>query len=92
MGSAFAYDLASGEFVTDREQAVSIHLSSNHYPPVSSVFVAPCIEAIDLTNEGDPDARVYLPSGVSWKGYTTAPAYALIESFHLEAWLDQVDY
>jgi len=44
-----AYDLASNDLLDlDLDTQIQIHLTSNHYPPVPSSMVAPCIEK--LTN------------------------------------------
>ncbi len=67
------------------------HLRSNHYPPVPVTMIDPCIAAIDAANEGDYDAPIDLPEGVSYKGQTTAPAWAIIDQHHLDTWIDQ-DY
>ena len=72
----------------DMETQIGIHLSSNHYPPVPSSMVKPCIEAIDAVNDlGLWNADIELPEGITWKGNTTAPAHAIIEAHHLDAWL-----
>ena len=72
----------------DMETQIGIHLSSNHYPPVPKSMIKPCIEAIDAVNDlGLWNALIELPEGVTWRGRTTAPAHALIEAHHLDAWL-----
>ena len=91
MGSNFANDLATlddlGIMLTVEEQ-IRIHLSANHYPPVPESMVKPCIEAIDAVNDlGLWDLEIPLPEGVSWRGLTTAPAHAIIEQHHLDAWI-----
>ena len=87
MGSNFANDLALADNL-DIETQIGIHLSANHYPPVPKFMVAPCIEAIDAVNDlGLWDLEIPLPEGVSWKGLTTAPAHAIIEAHHLDAWI-----
>jgi hypothetical protein len=87
MGSNFANDLALADNL-DIETQIAIHLSSNHYPPVPKTMVQPCIEAIDAVNDaGLWDLEIPLPEGVSWRGLTTAPAHAIIEAHHLNAWL-----
>lgn len=91
MGATFAYELARGEFTTDRETAIAIHLAHNHYPAVPDIMVPVCIDAIDRVKEGDVDSVVYLPDGVTWRGYVSCPVHAIIEGFHLEAWLDEVE-
>jgi len=85
MGSNFASDLASMALTLD--QAVSIHLSANHYPPVPQSMVQPCVEAIFAVNDWRPNAEIELPEGVFYKGNTTAPAWAIAEQHHLDAWL-----
>jgi hypothetical protein len=93
MGSNFANEMASGVLedmgihLTIEDQ-IRIHLSSNHYPPVPATMVQPCIEAIDAVNDlGLWDLEIPLPEGVSWRGCDTAPAHAIIEAHHLEAWI-----
>lgn len=87
MGSVFAHDLALADNLGIETQ-VEIHLRSNHYPPVPSIMVAPCVEAIDAVNDaGLWDLEIPMPEGVSYKGLTTAPAWAIIEQHHLQAWL-----
>jgi hypothetical protein len=87
MGSNFANDLALADNLTIETQ-VEIHLKSNHYPPVPAIMVQPCVEAIDAVNDaGLWDLEIPLPEGVSWKGLTTAPAHAIIEAHHLDAWI-----
>ena len=87
MGSNFAQDLADYDLGLDLSTAISIHLSSNHYPPVPQSMVLPCIEAIEAYWEDDTDREIQLPEGVSYQGLPTAPAWAMVEQHHLEAWL-----
>jgi hypothetical protein len=92
MGSNFANDLALADNLTIEAQ-VEIHLKSNHYPPVPSIMVQPCIEAIDAVNDlGLWDLEIPMPEGVTYKGLTTAPAWAIIEQHHLNAWLIEREY
>ena len=93
MGSNFATELADGTLNDlginlDIETQIEMHLRGNHYPPVPSSMVKPCIEAIDAVNDlGLWEAPIELPEGVSWRGETHAPASAIIEAHHLDAWL-----
>jgi len=84
MGSNFATDLSLLDL--DLETQIGIHLSSNHYPPVPSSMVTPCIDAIDAYHDEDFDRLIELPDGVLWRGETSAPAIAVIEAHHLGAW------
>jgi hypothetical protein len=42
----------------------------------------------------DAMRQIEMPEGVLYKGKTTAPAWAIIEQHHLDAWLpqDEEDY
>jgi len=70
------------------EQQLDWHLRGNHYPPIPSSMIKPCVEAIELANQGDWNARVEMPEGVYYKGELTAPVSAIIEQHHLDAFLD----
>ena len=89
MGNNTALDLAS-EF--DLEQGIAYHLQGNHYPPVPLSMVKPCIDAIDAWWEEDSDRLIEMPEGVSYRGEKFAPASAIIEQHHLDAWLPESDY
>lgn len=89
MGLNTALDLAES---FDLDQSILIHLQGNHYPPVPASMVEPCIDAIDAYYEEDYQKLIKLPEGVFWKGQTTAPASAIVEAHHLEAWLPETDY
>ena len=98
MGSNMANEMASGVLEDmgihlDIEQQISIHLRANHYPPVPTSMVKPCIEAIDAVNDlGLWNADIELPEGVSWRGKNYAPASAIIEAHHLDAWIIEREY
>lgn len=91
MGSNLAYELASGELNVTLEQGLAWHLQGNHYPPIPLSMVQPCIEAIDAGNEEDWNKEIAMPEGVFYKGLTTAPAWAIIEQHHLNAWIEDND-
>jgi hypothetical protein len=55
-------------------------------------MVEPCIEAIDAFYDEDYNREIALPQGVLWRGQVTAPASAIVEQHHLEAWLPEEDY
>ena len=89
MGYNTAADLADSEL--DLESAIGMHLRVNHYPPVPLAMVQPCIDAIDAYWEEDFNRSIDLPKDITWKGKDTAPAYAIVEAHHLDAWLIQSD-
>jgi hypothetical protein len=87
MGYNTALDFAD----LDLEQGIAYHLQGNHYPPVPLSMVQPCIEAIDAYWEEDFDRAIEMPEGVFYKGQTHAPAWAIVEQHHLDAWLQESD-
>ena len=87
MGHSTAVDIASTDLSLERQ--IGWHLQSNHYPPVPSSMVQPCIEAIEAGNEGDYNRAITLPEGVMWRGSNEAPAHAIIEGHHLDPWLTE---
>ena len=90
MGSNFAHDLALLDDMAIERQ-IRIHLSANHYPPVPASMVEPCIEAIDAYYDEDYDRLITLPAPITWRDQNTAPASAIVEAHHLDAWLPQYD-
>ena len=88
MGTNTAIDLATNIDIS-LEQAIGYHLQGNHYPPVPLSMVAPCIEALDAAREMDAMRQIEMPEGITYKGKTHAPAWAIIEQHHLDAWLPQ---
>ena len=88
MGSNFATDLASGDFVQSIEQQIAIHFSSNCYPPIPQFMVAPAIEAINAINEGDLDRQIDLPAGVSFRDSKTVSASDVVDQLRLDAWIE----
>jgi hypothetical protein len=93
MGSTFANDLASNDLLDlDLETQIGIHLSSNHYPPVPRSMIQPCIDAIDAYYDEDYNKMIEMPEGVSYRGSNFAPASAIVDAHHLDAWLPQDEY
>jgi hypothetical protein len=52
-------------------------------------MIDPAIEAIERSNDGDFDSQVVLPDGVEYRGSTTAPVWALVDSLHLGAFIEE---
>lgn len=79
------------------EQQLSWHLQANHYPPIPQVMIPVCIQAIEAMKDGDAERRIEMPFDgvdrngepfqVQWRGENTAPAWAIAEHAHLDAWL-----
>lgn len=95
MGRNFAYELASGELDfldLDLPAQISIHLSSNFYPPVPQSMVSPCVEAIQAYWEDDYQRLIELPLPVQWRGQNEAPASAIIDGHRLYDWTVSYDF
>ena len=92
MGSNFATELADEELLgLDLETSIAIHLQGNHYPPVPTSMVEPCIAAIDAYYDEDYQRLIELPEPITWRDQNSAPASAIVEAHHLDAWLPQYD-
>jgi hypothetical protein len=87
MGSLQAREMA--ELGTENlEGAIGWHLQSNHFPPIPNSMIEPCIRAIEAYNAGDTAKLISLPEGVGYRGLTVAPAWAIIDGHHLDAWIE----
>jgi len=90
MGGFQAMDLASGAdgFLPNRADQLSLHLRSNHYPPLPTSLVTTCEEAIDLALQDDWETEVALPDDIRTRtGQTSMTVADVIEAFHLDPWL-----
>ena len=74
------------------EQQLAWHLQSNHYPPVPTTMIQPCIEAIEAIVAGEPKTMIGLPEGITWRYMESAPAWAIYEGHHLEAFVDSIEH
>ena len=91
MGSNLATELADGLLDLDLETQLRIHLTGNHYPPVPVSMIQPCIDAIDAYYDEDYNRLIVLPAPITWRNKNTAPASAIVEAHHLDAWLPEYD-
>ena len=85
MGMMTAMDLAGMDL--SLEDQISIHFSSNCYPPIPKIMIPVAVEAIDAYWEEDYDRMIPLPEGVEFRtGATSVSASQAIESLRLDAW------
>lgn len=68
---------------------IEIHLVSNFYPPVPAFMAQTCVDALNAYWEQDTDRIINMPKGVSYKGSTSAPAWAIVEQHRLFPWLNE---
>lgn len=94
MGKLTELMIANTDLSLDRK--VAWHLQGNHYPPIPLVMVEVCVEAIGLARLGYYTAEVKLPLGeskdgvpfqITWNGQDTAPVSAIVESHHLDGFI-----
>jgi hypothetical protein len=84
MGSTQAQEFAK---LADLDTGLTWHATGNHYPPLPTTLVPVWKEVILWINDGNDSQQEFaLPSGISYKGFNSAPAYAIIENYHLESW------
>jgi hypothetical protein len=99
MGSVTALGIIDS--VLDLETQLKYHLQGNHYPPIPTIMVQPCIEAIDAAYDEDWDRKINLPYDgvdkdgepfqITWKGNTWTTASMLIEHAHLQWFIEPSD-
>ena len=87
MGINFATDLASGDFEQSLDRQISIHFSSNCYPPVPQFMVQVAIDAIDAVNDQDYGRVIDLPNGVQFRNASWVTASQVIDALRLDAWV-----
>jgi hypothetical protein len=87
MGALNAQEMAAavGEGEVSMRMALNWHLTTNHYPPVHTIFVDCAMEAIRLVADEEYDALVDRP------GADPLPAIKVVEELHLFEFVDNAD-
>jgi hypothetical protein len=86
MGYATAMGIA--ESGLDLDLQLQWHFTSNCYPPIPLLMIAPAKEAIALAENGEADEMVQMPDGAEHRKYgSQVPAWVMIQSLHLEAFI-----
>lgn len=84
MGYLQAFEISR---MTNLNTSLRWHLQSNHYPPVPVSMVEPCKAAIAAYTGENYQQEISLPDGIRYRGNPTAPASALVEELHLDAFM-----
>jgi hypothetical protein len=71
------------------DQALSWHLSSNHYPPIPSSVIPIAKRAIRLAQQGKWDSLVDLKGTCTFQGKSKAPVSECVRAWHLDQFLEQ---
>jgi hypothetical protein len=90
MGYSMA--IAITELDVPLKKQIELHLTTNFYPPIPAFMAQTCVDALNAYLERDTNRMVDMPKGVSYKGSTSAPAWAIVEQHRLNAWLDANEY
>ncbi len=88
MGNLQASEMAR---LTDLDTGLRWHLEYNHYPPVRLSLLDACKAAITAYQEEDYARPIDMPAGVQYRGLVQAPASALVEEFHLGAFIQAAE-
>ena len=80
---------ALSELDAPLKEQIEIHLVSNFYPPIPRFMAQTCVDALNAYWEEDTDRMIDMPKGVSYKGSTSAPAWAIVEQHRLWPWLQE---
>lgn len=87
MGRIAAHDMA--QHAPNLRTALSWHLQHNHYPPVPLSMLDTCEQAIAHAELDQWNVNVELPPGVTYKGSTVAPVWAVVEQHHLSDFITE---
>jgi hypothetical protein len=86
MGYATAIGIADSGL--DLDLQLQWHFTSNCYPPIPLMMIAPAKTAIALAENGESDEMVQMPDGAEHRKYgSQVPAWVMIQSLHLEAFI-----
>lgn len=64
--------------------AITVHLQSNHYPPVHPAFVPVALDAIERANAGDWDGEQTYPNGLVRTVRDTVDGLHLYAFLHMD--------
>ena len=85
MGRLSALDMAAN---TDLDTALSWHLSANHFPPLPPELLPVAKRAIAKASADQWDDELKLPAGIRYRDASSAPVYACVEAWHLDAFIE----
>lgn len=87
MGAVSAEEMAAmaGEGEISMRMALNWHLTTNHFPPVHTIFVDTAMQAIRLAADEDFDAEIEMPNGL------TKTVQSIVEELHLWSFVDNAD-
>ena len=86
MGYSTAYSLATDAHLS-LEDAISIHFSSNCYPPIPQYMVQCAVAAVVAVSAGDYDEVIELPMGVTYRDSQFVDAATFVDAHRLDAFI-----
>lgn len=87
MGYLSALGMAKANGVN--ESTIGWHFSYNCIPAVPNKMIPFALKAIGYANKGMYKTQIKLPEGVSYHGKRMVPVYKVIESLHLDVFIQQ---
>lgn len=85
MGYQYASELAQE---LSLPTALSVHFSTNCYPPVPRVMIPFAVEVLERATDELWDEPVELPDGVQWRGQDSMTVSEAIEALYLQAFVE----
>jgi len=58
-------------------------LTSNHYPPLPTILIDACREALAALRDEESDRKIDMPEGIQFRGKDSATASEIADSAHL---------
>jgi hypothetical protein len=87
MGYRNAYEVKQ---LANLDVALRWHFEVNCYPPLPPVLLEPAKKAIELANANKRDEEIDLTgAGVLYKGRNSAPVWACVKDWFLQAFLEE---
>ena len=87
MGRAFVEGIKEMDEFTLTDM-VSMHFSSNCYPPIPQFMVDCAVAAIQCCNDGNYNEVIELPHGVTYKDSQFVDAATFVEQHRLEGFVE----
>ena len=76
------------EMDIDLETSITWQLRNNHYPPVPEEMIHVAVKAVRLCREDKFDETIVTFFEHQFYGWSV-PAYAIVEAYHLEPWVNE---
>jgi len=87
--SAAGYKDCVNEGLMTEDEALRIHLTSNHYPPIPLMMLPVAKRALEKARRGEWEKKLRMPKDVTHKVYgKLVPVHEVMSHMHLDTFLD----